>query len=176
MSTHIEDPIEERRGEQTRWQLDPAQSRVEFEVPHNWGLSRVRGRFARFDGFLDLDADPALVLVIEAGSLDTRNKQRDKHLRSAEFFDVGNHPLVRFVSDKVELEGERLRAQGRLYAAGKSVPLEIDATAKQDQDGLEVDAAAEVDQRQLGMTWSPLGIARTPTRLLVHARLVPKPR
>ena len=114
--------------------------------------------------------------MIEARSLDTRNKQRDKHLRSADFFDVGNHPLVRFVSDRVELEGERLRAQGRLYAAGKSVPLEIDATAKQDDDGLEVDAAAEVDQRQLGMTWSPLGITRTPTRLLVHARLVPKPR
>ncbi|HVN60322.1 MAG TPA: YceI family protein [Gaiellaceae bacterium] len=172
MSTHPEKSMESPTFESTRWRIDPARSRVEFEVPHNWGLSRVRGRFTRYDGTLALADDPALVLTIEAASLDTKSKYRDKHLRSAEFFDADNHPHPRFVSESVELDGERLTVRGRLHAAGKSVPLEIDATLTADGDELEVEAFTDVDQRLLGMTWSPLGIARTPTRLLVHARLV----
>ena len=82
---------------------------------------------------------------------------RDKHLRSADFFDVENHPQVRFVSDSATLDGERLKVRGRLYAAGTSMPLELEASLRRVGDELEVDARTYGDHRKLGMshgTWA----------------------
>lgn len=93
-----------------RWRLDPTRSRVEFHVRHFYGLMTVKGRFDRFEGTLDLDAAPTIELTIDADSLDTKNRQRDKHLRSADFFDVTNHPQVRFASDSATLDGDTFTA------------------------------------------------------------------
>jgi polyisoprenoid-binding protein YceI len=154
------------------WRLDPDRSSVEFHVPNFWGLMTVKGRFGGFDGRLDLSAEPAIELTIDAGSLETKNRRRDKHLRSAEFFDVESHPQVRFESDSATLAGEKLRVRGPLRAAGEHVPLEIDATLHEVDGQLEIDASAVTDQRELGMTFSPLGSVRAPTRLIVRGRLV----
>jgi hypothetical protein len=70
------------------------------------------------------------------------------------------------------LEGERLRLRGRLHAAGKSIPLDVEASLRRVDDELEVEATTYADQRQLGMTWSPLGITRTPSKLIVRGQLV----
>ena len=80
------------------WRLDPARSSVEFQVPHFYGLMTVKGHFDRYEGTLDLSARPAVELVIDADSLDTRQGKRDKHLRSADFFDVDHYPTMHFVS------------------------------------------------------------------------------
>jgi polyisoprenoid-binding protein YceI len=158
--------------ESTRWRIDPARSSIEFHVRNLYGLQTVKGRFQRYSGMLYLSRDPAIELTIEAASLDTGNGQRDKHLRSADFFDVEHHPQVRFVSDDAALDGERMKVRGRLYAAGKSITLDIDATLRRVEDEVEIDAATLADHRQLGMTWSPLGSLRSPSELIVHARLV----
>ena len=63
--------------------------------------------------------------------------------------------------------------KGELLAAGSRVTLELQPTVRQLDDQIEIDASTTVDQRQLGMTWSPLGIARTPAALTVHAQLRP---
>ena len=110
----------------TRWRIDPARSSVEFRTPTLWGLAKVKGHFDRYDGTLDLERDPAITLTIDAASLDTHNRLRDRHLRSADFFDVANHPQVRFVSDSATLDGERLNVRGRLYAGGESIPLRLE--------------------------------------------------
>ena len=89
------------------WRLDPARSSVEFHVRHFYGLITVTGRFDRYWGSLDLSARPAVELVIEADSLDTKVRKRDKHLRSGDFFDVDNHPDVRFAADTVTLDGSQ---------------------------------------------------------------------
>jgi polyisoprenoid-binding protein YceI len=157
-----------------RWRIDPARSSIEFQVRHFYGLVTVKGRFSRYAGTLDLSDQPAVELTIEADSLDTKHRKRDKHLRSDDFFDVEHHPQVRFVSETADLDGERLIVRGRLHAGAASVPLAVKATLRQDADELEVQASAEVDQRQLGMTYSPLGMIRTPSRLIVHGRLVPQ--
>jgi hypothetical protein len=60
------------------------------------------------------------------------------------------------------------------HAAGKSVPLQRDATLRPVDGELEVEAATHADHRELGMTWSPLGILRAPSKLIVRGRLVPK--
>jgi polyisoprenoid-binding protein YceI len=135
----------------------------------------VKGRFDSFHGSLDLSAHPAVELVIDASSINTKQKQRDKHLRSADFFDVANHPQVRFEADTATLNGNVLTARGRLHAAGKDIPLDVDATITPVDGELEIQATVPADHRELGMTWSPLGITRAPSKLIVHGRLVRAP-
>ena len=84
-----------------RWRLDPSRSRVEFRVRHLWGLSTVRRHFDDYHGQLDLSAYPALELTIEAASVQTGNRRRDRHLRSAAFFDAEHHPWVQFRADSL---------------------------------------------------------------------------
>jgi polyisoprenoid-binding protein YceI len=111
-------------------------------------------------------------LTLDAASLDTGNRRRDRHLRSAGFFDVENHPEVRFRSSSVnDHGGGRLHVEGELEAAGERAPLQVEVIVEQADGRLELAAAATVDQRQLGMTYSPLGMVETPTALSVHARL-----
>ncbi len=154
------------------WQLDPARSSVSFQVPHFYGLMTVKGSFADYEGTLDLSATPAVQLTIEATSLDTKQSKRDKHLRSEDFFDVERHPQVRFVSDSARIDGDMLRVGGQLEAAGRQIPLQLDATIREVDGELELEAIADADHRELGMTWSPLGILRAPSKLLVRGRLV----
>jgi polyisoprenoid-binding protein YceI len=154
------------------WRLDPARSSVEFHVRHFYGLTTVHGRFGSYEGVLDLRGEPWVELTIDAASLDTKHPKRDAHLRSDEFFDVEHHPQVRFVSETAVLGDDTLRVRGRLHAAGQHVPVEVDATLRAVGDELEADASTEVDHRELGMTWSPLGTLRPPSRLTVRGRLV----
>jgi polyisoprenoid-binding protein YceI len=154
------------------WRLDPTDSLVEFHVRHFYGLMTVKGRFERYHGTLDLQSSPAVELVIEAGSLTTKRKKRDDHLRSMDFFAVEEHPYVRFVSASVALEGDVLRVAGRLHAADKDIPVELDATVTETAGEVRIHATTQVDHRELGMTWSPLGILRAPSTLVVSGRLV----
>ncbi len=173
MSTDtLTNPVDTQSIPQGRWRIDPTRSSVEFRTPTLWGLATVSGRFETYEGTLDLQQDPAIELTIEAASLTTNLGLRDKHLRSEDFFDVANHPQVRFVSDSATLEGERLRVRGRLHAAGQSIPLELDASLRHVGDALEVDAITSADHRKLGMSHGLLGMIRTPSELIVHGRLV----
>ena len=161
----------------TRWIIDPVHSSAEFRVPHFWGLVKVKGHFDRIDGWLEIDDDGArrLELIIDAASLNTGNRQRDQHLRGADFFDIERHPDVQFVSTEVsDADDGHLHVQGELLAGGDRVALELRPAVRKVDDQIELDASATLDQRQLGMTWSPLGMARTPTVVTVHAHLHPQ--
>ncbi len=155
-----------------RWRIDPERSSVEFHVRNLWGLQTVKGRFESYTGTLELATQPSIELTIEADSLNTNNPQRDKHLRSADFFDIANHQHVRFESELVTLEGERLDVRGQLHAAGKSVPMEFEGVIRPAGDELEVDVTTAVDHRELGLTWNRLGMMRAPSKLIVRGRLV----
>lgn len=173
MSTDtITEPTDTQSIAQGRWRIDPARARVEFHTPTLWGLATVKGHFERYDGSLDLKRSPAIELTIEAPSLTTKNRFRDRHLRTADFFDVRRHPQVRFVSETTTLDGERLKVRGRLHAAGKSLSLEVDARLRAIGDEFEIEASAYVDHRQLGMSHGLLGMIRTPSELAVQGRLV----
>ena len=157
----------------TRWRIDPAHSSVEFRVKNFWGMATVKGGFSRYHGTLDLGADPAIELTVEAGSVDTEHEKRDKHLRSPDFFDAETRPDIRFVSDSAALDGERLTVRGRLHARGTSIPLSLEATLRRTaKDELELEAVTEADRRQLGMTWNLLGTVGTTSTLTVKGRLV----
>jgi polyisoprenoid-binding protein YceI len=158
-----------------RWRLDPARSSVDFRAPHFWGLVTVKGHFKLYEGTLDLRFAPAVQLTIEADSLDTGIAKRDQHLRSADFFDAAHYPQVRFASDSAVLDGDSLKVRGRLHAAGKSIPLELDAAVDVVDGDFQIEAVAHATHRELGMTWSPLGIARPISKLIVKGRLQREP-
>jgi polyisoprenoid-binding protein YceI len=175
MSTTTAQPIVTPHVETSRWRIDPDRSSVEFRARTFWGLMTVKGRFERYDGTLDLRDGSPIELTIDANSVDTGNESRDKHLRSSDFFDVEKHAQVRFVSDGAEVDGERLNVSGRLYAAGESTPLELDATVREVGDELELEARTQTDHRGLGMSGGMLGMIRAPSELIVHGRLIRDP-
>jgi polyisoprenoid-binding protein YceI len=163
------------RSEQTisgSWQLDAQRSSLEFRARSIWGLAAVKGRFSEYQGRLDLSAAPAIELTIDAASLDTGNRKRDEHLRSADFFDVENHPRVRFVSESVQLHGDTLKVHGRLTTRDRSIPLELDAEVDESDGELEIAATTIAPHRDLGMTYSPLGMIPPRSKLIVKAHLV----
>ncbi len=146
---------------------------VEFRVRNFWGLATVVGHFSRFDGSYTVGPDGrAVELVVDAGSLDTRNWRRDEHLRSSDFFDVEPYPQVRFTANDVTDAGNgTLRVRDELEAAGRKVPLSFEAPVRELDGELEAEATTLVDHRLSGMTWSPLGMLRSPSTLNVKARL-----
>ena len=164
---------EERAVAPARWSVDRDETSVDFAVKTFWGLATVRGRFDRFDGSYEVGPDGTRIeLTIDADSLDTGNKTRDKHLRSTDFFGVAEHPELRFTSTRVrDAHDGTLEVEGDLEAGGKVVPLEFDATVKQVDDALEVEATTTVDQQRLGMSSGQLGMIRRPATLHVKALL-----
>ncbi len=154
------------------WQLDPKRSSVEFRVELFWGLATVKGHFDKYQGRLDRSASPAIELTIDAASLQTGNRRRDRHLRSADFFDAEDHPRVQFLSDSVQLQGETLKVRGRLSARGRSIPIELDAHVRQVDGELEIEATTVATHRELGMTLSALGTISPRSQLFVKAHLM----
>jgi polyisoprenoid-binding protein YceI len=146
------------------WQIDPAHSGINFSVRH-MVFAKVRGRFGRFTGTVRAaDADPsqtAIHVEIEADSIDTGAGDRDKHLRSAEFFDAERYPELRFDSTRVEQVGpERYRLIGNLTIkdATREVALDVEYAGRaKDPWGNERAAAratGSIDRRDFGLAWN----------------------
>src|ERR1700756_2290370 len=102
----------------TTWNIDPAHSLAEFKVKHMM-IAHVKGHFSKVSGALTLDEsdhDKSYIEAsIDAASLETRDPQRDAHLRSADFLDVENFPTLSFKSDHIRIvrDGE-LEVEGDL--------------------------------------------------------------
>lgn len=101
------------------WTLDPAHSEISFLVRHS-GFLKVRGLFNSFDASLEVDENgqPVAKATIHTPSIDTRQADRDGHLKSADFFDVEQFPEASFVSTKVSGEGESYTVEGDLTIKG----------------------------------------------------------
>lgn len=160
----------------TSWTLDPSRSAAVFRVPTYWGLHTVEGRFGRIDGsYVRGPGGPRIELTIDVDSLDTGNRLRDRHLREERFFHVESHPQVRYTSTSVVERGDgTLAVEGYLDAAGRKLPLTLEATIAEGGGELEIETTTTVDQRELGMTYSPLAMIRPPATLHVVARLKPE--
>jgi polyisoprenoid-binding protein YceI len=111
--------------------IDGSHTQVGFAVRH-MAVSKVRGRFSTFEGTLDLAEDPAdskVSLTIDANSVDTRDENRDNHLRTNDFFDVPNHPTWTFVSTAIQPESPtEWKVQGDLTIRGVTRSVTLDVT------------------------------------------------
>lgn len=112
------------------WDIDPVHSDVSFTVRHMM-VSKVRGRFGSFSGEITTGEDITASTVtasIDATSIDTNNEQRDGHIKSADFFDVANHPTWTFSSTGVRVDGDDVIVDGDLTIKGvtRNIPLTLE--------------------------------------------------
>lgn len=107
------------------WDIDPVHSDVSFSVRHMM-VSKVRGRFGSFSGQIVTGEDvtgSSVSATIDATSIDTNNEQRDNHIRSADFFDVANHPTWTFTSTGVRVDDGDLVLDGDITIKGVTRPV-----------------------------------------------------
>lgn len=154
------------------WNLVPDRSAITFKIPNLWGLLKVKGRFTEFSGDGQLTGKGAVFgrLDIRAASLDTGIGRRDKHLRSADFFDVERFAEISVVVTAVHpTQGPPRGRAADLRAAftikGITAPLPLPATITELDDGsIRIAGAANVDRTQFDLGWNRLGmIGKTAT-------------
>ena len=110
------------------WDIDAAHSTVGFSVRHMM-VSKVRGYFREFSGEIVTAGDPtqsSVSATIDLTSIDTRQEQRDAHIRSADFFDVDNHLQMAFRSTAVRTDGADWTVEGDLTIKGITKPVTLE--------------------------------------------------
>lgn len=161
MSTAIHTPVT-TQGTET-FVIDADHSDVGFSVRHM--LSRTRGRFARFSGQIELDREQpersSIAFEVDPASIDTRQPDRDAHLKSGDFFDVGRFPAVRFTSNRItKLAGDRFKVEGTLDLRGILKPMALEVTyhgVAKDPWGAEragFSTEAVINRKEFGMVWN----------------------
>ena len=144
--------------------LDPTHSRVGFIARHAM-VTKVRGSFNEFAGTGFFDADDAarsnLQLTIQAASIDTRNADRDAHLRSNDFFDMDTYPELTFSSSSVErLDSEHFRVTGDLSIKGVTNPVTVDfeftgaAIDPYGNQRIGFEGSATINRKDWGVNWN----------------------
>ncbi len=143
------------------WHVDPIHSNVEFKVKHV-GVATVKGRFNDFEGTLQVGPDGVVASgSVDVQSVDTKQPQRDDHLRSADFFDVDSFPKIEFRSTEIrQLGGDELQIDGELSIHGVSRPITLEAELEgtgTDHNGEErvgLTARAEISRADYDMRFN----------------------
>jgi polyisoprenoid-binding protein YceI len=149
----------------TTWSIDPAHSSIEFAVRHLM-ISTVKGRFTEVTGSVTSDdaelSSGRVDISIGVASIDTREAQRDAHLRSADFFDAENFPALTFRSTRVEGSGDSFKLIGDLSIRGVSRQVVLDVTSEgrgKDPWGGEragFSGNTKIKRSDFGLTWNQL--------------------
>jgi len=144
------------------WTIDPLHSEVGFSVRHLM-VSKVRGKFIKFSGDLVTAENPlasSVTAEIDLSSIDTGAEQRDAHLRSPDFFDTDNHPVMTYRSTGVRAKGDGYVLDGDLTLKGvtKQVPLalELNGFGPDPYGGTRAGftATAEINRQDFGVNWN----------------------
>lgn len=147
------------------YDIDPAHSSVEFATKHAM-VTTVRGRFSDFTGVISIDADDpsrsTAEVTIDVASIDTRNGQRDEHLRGGDFFDVDTYPTITFKSTRAARGNgdDEYRMWGDLTIRGVSREVELaltfTGTAVDPWGNLRAgfEGGTTVNRKDWGLTWN----------------------
>jgi polyisoprenoid-binding protein YceI len=147
------------------WQIDPAHSAAQFAVKH-LAISTVRGAFTSVKGTVQFDdkdiTKSSVDVTIDVNSVDTRQPDRDKDLRSDHFFDAEHFPTITFKSKRVEqLSPGRLKITGDLTIHGitKEVVLEVDGPTAPVKDPwgnqrMAINATTKINRQDFGVKWN----------------------
>ncbi|AMR33312.1 hypothetical protein A0256_18745 [Mucilaginibacter sp. PAMC 26640] len=146
----------------TKWVLDPMHSEVQFKVKH-LVISTVTGSFKTFEGELTTEGDDfenaAISFSLDVASVDTNQEQRDGHLKSGEFFDVGTYPKISFKSTSFTKSGDDYQLTGDLTIKDvtKSVTLDVEHGGVagdfygNTKAGFEV--TGKINRKDFGLVW-----------------------
>lgn len=146
------------------WQIDHSHSQISFSVRHMM-ISSTRGRFEKFSGTVDFNEQQpersTVQVEIQAGSINTRDAQRDEHLKSADFFNVSEYPLITFQSTRIEKVND---SHGRIYGdltmhgVTREVVLDTEFVGKARSPwgttNAGFSARATLDRRDWKLTWN----------------------
>ncbi len=159
------------------WTLDPAGSQVRLRSKSLWGMVSIKGVFGQVGGagVITRDGQVSGTLTAGAASLGTRNKKRDDHLRSADFFDAARYPDITFTLDRVQPCGQGVTVTGSLTVRGQTRPLSFGATASRPGSGeLRLEAEVQVNRGDFGLSWNQLGMASTDSTITIQAAFTRK--
>ncbi|MCB0060959.1 MAG: YceI family protein [Caldilineaceae bacterium] len=146
------------------WKIDSAHSEVIFSVRHMM-ISTVRGRFNTVNGTVEFDevtpGNSSVNVEIDASSIDTREQQRDDHLRSPDFLDVANYPTIAFVSKRVEAVDEnhgKIVGDLTIHGVTKEVVLETEyagqAKSPWGTTSAGFSAKTKINRKDFGLGWN----------------------
>jgi polyisoprenoid-binding protein YceI len=146
------------------WKIDASHSLVEFSVKHMM-ITTVRGRFNEFDGEIVIDetnpANSYATGTVQTASIDSRDANRDGHLRSPDFFDVESYPTMSFRSTRLEpLGGDRYKVVGDLTI--RDVTREVEFTVTDEGGGRDpwggerrsFSAETTINRKDFGLNWN----------------------
>lgn len=148
----------------TKYELDPSHSSVSFSIRHMM-ISKVRGSFDKLTGTFNYDPqnleNSNVEASIEVASIDTRDAQRDTHLKSADFFDIEKYPLMTFKSTSFKQALNNLLITGELTLHGvtKEVTLTVDGPSSEMKDPwgnikIGASATAKLKRKDFGLAWN----------------------
>ena len=152
----------ENTQNQTKWVLDPSHSELSFKVKHLM-ISNVKGEFRKFSAEIagEKFAAAPVRVAIDAASIFTNEENRDAHLRSADFFDVENHPETSFASTsfkKVDDENYQLAGQLTLKGVTKPVVLDVEfggiATDPYGNEKAAFSLSGKINRKDWGLNWN----------------------
>lgn len=149
----------------TTWSVDTVHSELGFSVKHMM-ISKAKGSFDDFDAVIEADVenltDSKVEVTIDASSINTRNKDRDDHLRSGDFFDVENHPKITFVATDIKKKSDNnYDVTGDLTIRGTTNPVTADVVFEgQSKDPMSGNTVAgfsggtKISRKDFGLTWN----------------------
>lgn len=149
----------------TAWKIDPVHSTAEFKVRHMM-ITNVKGQFTALNGVLTLDEQDVtksrVEATIDAASINTRDADRDAHLKSADFFDVENFPTLTFVSRGVtRTAGGELGVDGELTIRGvpRKVVFAVEGPTQPAKDPwgntrIGLSASTKINRKDFGLSWN----------------------
>ena len=144
------------------WSIDPVHSEVSFVVRHMM-VSKVRGRFDKFEGTVTTAPDPlqsSVTATIDLSSVNTGEPNRDNHTRSADFFEVESHPTMTFQSTGVRPDGDNFLLDGNLTIHGNTRPvtlkLEVNGFGPDAYGGTRAgfSASGEINRSDFGVSYN----------------------
>jgi polyisoprenoid-binding protein YceI len=141
------------------WVLDPGRTTIVLHTKAMWVLP-VKGTAQAIEGVGTVGADGALsaTLVVDAASVDTKNKKRDAHLRTADFFEIEEYPTIVFAAASGRLTRPgRLELAGSLTVHGQTRPLAVVADVSVAADVATLSTEVAIDRSEWGLTLTPFG-------------------
>jgi polyisoprenoid-binding protein YceI len=153
------------------WTLDAGRSQIRLATKSMWGMVPVKGVFGEVSGSGTVTeaGEVTGTVTVAAGSIDTKIKKRDDHLRSADFFDAANYPDITFSVEAISPAADGVTVAGGLTVRGTTRPVSFGAVVSGDDSAVTLDAEVPVDRADYGLTFNQLGMMSMKSSITIHA-------